>query len=104
MKQKDLSNLETQNANVKGAQYDKKITTLNFSLREVEKTRTEFQNKLENLHNSMTCKLKLYVTDIQTHSEKTQSDFKQIEGLLASLASASENQSATLVKKQKLQL
>lgn len=76
LKEKELDQIEKMNNNIVQMKYDRKINELNFQMVEVEKNRTEFQNKMENLHNSFTCKLKLYVTDIQAQSDKTQSDFK----------------------------
>lgn len=50
-----------------------------------EKQRTEFQNKLESIHKTWTCKLNLFVTDMNEQSQKTQGELKQIEDLLMKL-------------------
>jgi hypothetical protein len=41
-----------------------------------EKQRTEFQNKLESIHKTWTCKLNLFVTDMNEQSQKTQGELK----------------------------
>lgn len=68
----------------------------------MEKQRTEFQNKLENCHHAWTCKLQVYVTDMNASSEKTQNDFQQIKDLLISMSTVSEKQEELLEQRQKL--
>lgn len=64
MKLNELKNIDEENEKVKAAKYENRIEELNRELTNLNKRRTEFQNKLENIHNSFDAKLKLYVTDI----------------------------------------
>jgi hypothetical protein len=45
---------------------------------------------LESTHNGWTCKLQLFVTDMNEQSDKTQKDLKQIQDLLASMTAVSD--------------
>lgn len=67
----ELKNVNDENAKTKAQNYERKIEELNRQLINMEKQRTEFQNKLENMHNSFEAKLKLYVTDINLNNEQT---------------------------------
>ena len=50
------------------------------------------QTKLYNCHTEWSAKLQIYVTDISANREKTEKDVKQIQDLLASMATVSEKQ------------
>ena len=65
-----------------------------------EKQRTEFQNKLESIHSTWTCKLNLFVTDMNQQSDKTQADLKQIAQLLRKMESASESKIKLVAQRQ----
>ena len=68
--------LNDSNDQVKKAGYERKIEELNRQLYNLDKQRTEFQLKLESTHVSWTCKLQLFVTDMNSQSEKTQKDLQ----------------------------
>lgn len=71
IKNGELKKLNDSNEGVKKAGYERKIEELNRQLYNLDKQRTEFQMKLENTHASWTCKLQLFVTDMNSQSEKT---------------------------------
>jgi chromosome segregation ATPase len=96
VKQSELKKLQDSNEAIKKAGYDRKMEELNRQLYNLEKERTEFQMKLESTHVSWTCKLQLFVTDMNTQSEKTQKDLQQINDLLSSMTAVSEKQAGLL--------
>ena len=66
IKLSELKKLNDNNDAVKKAGYDRKIEELNRQLYNLDKQRTEFQMKLESTHMSWTCKLQLFVTDMNS--------------------------------------
>lgn len=104
IKSSELKKLNDANEAVKKAGYDRKIEELNRQLYNLDKQRTEFQLKLESTHASWTCKLQLFVTDINSQSEKTQKDLQQINDLLSSMTAVSEKQAGLLQQRQNLLL
>lgn len=65
--------------------YERKLEELNRQLKNADKIRTEFLHKLESCHHASSCKLQLFISDINANSEKTQNELGQIRDLLASL-------------------
>lgn len=104
IKSSELKKLNDANEAVKKAGYDRKIEELNRQLYNLDKQRTEFQLKLESTHASWTCKLQLFVTDMNSQSEKTQKDLQQINDLLSSMTAVSEKQAGLLQQRQNLLL
>ena len=96
VKTSELKRLTDSNDAVKKAGYDRKIDELSRQLYNLEKERTEFQMKLESAHVNWTCKLQLFVTDMNSQSEKTQKDLQQINDLLSSMTAVSEKQAELL--------
>jgi hypothetical protein len=66
IKMNELKKLSDSNETIKKTNYDRKIEELNRQLYNLEKQRTEFQMKLESTHMSWTCKLQLFVTDMNS--------------------------------------
>jgi hypothetical protein len=66
IKMNELKKLSDSNETIKKTNYDRKIEELNRQLFNLEKQRTEFQMKLESTHVSWTCKLQLFVTDMNS--------------------------------------
>jgi hypothetical protein len=66
IKMNELKKLSDSNETIKKTNYDRKIEELNRQLYNLEKQRTEFQMKLESTHVSWTCKLQLFVTDMNS--------------------------------------
>lgn len=104
IKSGELRKLNDSNEGVKKAGYERKIEELNRQLYNLDKQRTEFQMKLESTHVSWTCKLQLFVTDMNSQSEKTQKDLQQINDLLSSMTAVSEKQAGLLQQRQNLLL
>lgn len=104
IKSGELKKLNDSNDMVKKAGYERKIEELNRQLYNLDKQRTEFQLKLESTHVSWTCKLQLFVTDMNSQSEKTQRDLQQINDLLSSMTAVSEKQAGLLQQRQNLLL
>jgi chromosome segregation ATPase len=102
--QSELEAIQGQNRDFKAMGYERKISELSRQLQNIEKQRTEFQFKLENVHHASSCKLQLFLTDINKNSDKTQRDLTQIQDLLTSLAAAGEKQASLLADRQLLQL
>lgn len=48
------------------------------------------QTKLQHCHTEWSAKLQIYTTDISAQREKTEKDVRQIQDLLASMATVSE--------------
>ena len=65
-KMNELKKLSDSNETIKNTNYDRKIEELNRQLYNLEKQRTEFQMKLESTHVNWTCKLQLFVTDMNS--------------------------------------
>lgn len=72
----ELKKLDDSNALVKKAGYDRKMEELGRKLNQLEYQRKDFQHKLESTHHGWTCKLQLFVTDMNEQSDKTQKDLK----------------------------
>lgn len=100
----ELKKLNDSNEGIKKVGYERKIEELNRQLYNLDKQRTEFQMKLESTHASWTCKLQLFVTDMNSQSEKTQRDLQQINDLLNSMTAVSEKQAGLLQQRQNLLL
>ena len=66
VKLNELKKINDSNETIKKTNYDRKIEELNRQLYNLEKQRTEFQMKLESTHMSWTCKLQLFVTDMNS--------------------------------------
>lgn len=96
LKTTELKKLDDANALVKKAGYDRKIEELSRKLNQLEYQRKDFQHKLESTHSSWTCKLQLFVTDMNEQSDKTQRDLRQIQDLLASMTAVSDKQAGLL--------
>lgn len=82
--------MDDSNAQFKKAGYDRKTEELQRKLNQLEYQRKDFQHRLESAHHGWTCKLQVFVTDMNEQSEKTQADLKQIQDLLASMAAVSD--------------
>lgn len=104
LKNSDLTKVNDDNARVKAANFDKKIEELTRQLHNLEKQRTEFQNKLENIHNAFECKLQLYVTDMGMRSMDTQKELGQIKDLLAKLQQTQDKHADLLQKRGEIRL
>ena len=104
LKTTELKKLDDSNAAIKKAGYDRKIEELTRKLSKLESQRKDFQFKLESAHNSWTCKLQLFVTDMNEQSDKTRKDLKQIQDLLQSMQAVSDKQAGLLQQRQQLLL
>ena len=102
LKQNELKKLDDSNAQVKKQDYDKQIEGLQRKLQTIETQRIKFQHQLEQTHVSWTCKLQLFVTDMNNQSEKTQNDLTQIMELLQSMSAVGEKQAGLLQQRQQL--
>lgn len=101
-KESELKKLEDSNAKIKQQKYDEEIEKLSRKLQNIERQRTEMQTKLQNSHGEWSAKLQVYVTDISAQREKTEKDVKQIQDLLASMATVSEKQAQLMLQRQTL--
>ena len=90
LKTTELKKLDDANALIEKAGYDRKMEELHRKFNQLEYQRKDFQHKLESTHNGWTCKLQLFVTDMNEQSDKTQKDLKQIQDLLASMTAVSD--------------
>ena len=104
LKTSELKKLDDSNSAIKKAGYDRKIEELTRKLSKLESQRKDFQYKLESAHNGWTCKLQLFVTDMNEQSDKTQKDLKQIQDLLQSMQAVSDKQAGLLQQRQQLLL
>lgn len=92
MKEGELKKLDDSNANIKKQKFDQEIEKLSRKLQNIERQRSEMQTKLDSSHTEWSVKLQIYVTDISVQREKTEKDVKQIQDLLASMATVGEKQ------------
>ena len=96
-KETELKKLDDSNAYIKKQKYEQEIEKLQRKLQNIERQRTEMQTKLHYQHTEWSSKLQVYVTDITSQRDKTEKDVKQIQDLLASMATVSEKQAQLML-------